>query len=239
MTTPEVDQELERLFAVARAGTIPDAGARDRIRAALALRLASGTPLARRPWGQLAWLGLGAALLGACGIALWLSGGPQANNVSAPSTTDVLLPVKRAVTSKHSVPPAVTPAPTAAPELDAAPRAAPVGAPPAAPGVPASAHRASNSTPSSTPDADSAEELTLVRAMQQALRSDNASQALSLAAEHARRFPRGALVEEREGVRAVAQCQLAAPATHAAIFEAFTRRFPSSPYVARVKAACP
>jgi hypothetical protein len=74
--------------------------------------------------------------------------------------------------------------------------------------------------------------------MQQALRAGNAGRALSLAGEHARRFPRGALIEEREGVRAVAQCKLAPPDGRATIAESFLRRFGSSPYAARVKAAC-
>jgi hypothetical protein len=87
-------------------------------------------------------------------------------------------------------------------------------------------------------DADPTEELTLVRGMQQALRSGNPSRALALAADHARRFPRGTLLEEREGVRAVARCQTAAPAARPALLEAFAQRFAGSPYAARVKAAC-
>jgi len=74
--------------------------------------------------------------------------------------------------------------------------------------------------------------------MQQALRSGDAGRALTLASEHARRFPRGTLAEEREGVRAVAQCQLAAPSARSTLLETFARRYPSSPYAARVKAAC-
>jgi hypothetical protein len=74
--------------------------------------------------------------------------------------------------------------------------------------------------------------------MQQALRAGNPGQALSLAAEHARRFPRGALSEEREGARAVARCQLAKPGARPAILRAFSHGFDQSPYMARVKAAC-
>jgi hypothetical protein len=70
------------------------------------------------------------------------------------------------------------------------------------------------------------------------LRAGNPSQALALSADHTRRFPRGTLVEEREGVRAVARCQLAAPDARAPLLAAFTQRFATSPYAARVKAAC-
>jgi hypothetical protein len=103
---------------------------------------------------------------------------------------------------------------------------------------PAPSLASSKPTVSSAPAANPVEELPLVRAMQQALRAGNASQALALAADHTRRFPRGSLIEEREGVRAVARCQLAAPDARAPIFAAFTRHFSTSPYTARVKAAC-
>jgi hypothetical protein len=74
--------------------------------------------------------------------------------------------------------------------------------------------------------------------MQQALRAGDAGRALALAGEHTLRFPRGTLAEEREGARAVAQCQLAAPSARGTISQKFARRHPSSPYVARVKAVC-
>jgi hypothetical protein len=74
--------------------------------------------------------------------------------------------------------------------------------------------------------------------MQQALRGGNPGRALALATEHGRRFPRGALVEEREGVRAVASCQLATPQARLQILSSFLQRFATSPYVGRVKAAC-
>jgi hypothetical protein len=222
MTTPEVDQELERLFSVAREATAPDAAARERIRAGLAPRLTSSLSTARSAWSPSAWLGVGAAVLGVGAVAVWLSSAPPSRDAHALTTT---------------------PAPvTASPALEAAPAAAP--APISAPSPSAEALPPAPSLPASKPIAssprsvDPAEELRLVRAMQQALRSGNPSQALALAADHVRRFPRGALAEEREGVRAVARCQLAAPDARAPILNAVTQRFASSPYGARVKAAC-
>ena len=226
MTPPEVDQELERLFSMARTATLADAGARERIRAGLAPRLASSVTATSSVWGQRLRLGFGVAVLGTCGVAFWLMRAPQAN------VTPTAAPAPVSTSAVPAFEPAVSGAPAA--------QAAPVEAPPvsAKPTPPTSAREASKAAPSSTHGADSAEELTLVRAMQQALRSGNPSEALALAADHARRFPRGMLLEEREGVRAVAQCQLASPAARGAILTAFARHFATSPYGARVKAAC-
>lgn len=218
MTAPDVDSELERLFGVARQETLPDVGARDRIRVGLASRLATSAPLPSSPTGgaRRAWLGAGLAALVVGGGALWLT-----SSAPAPSVAP-------------SVP---LPTPVRSAPLEAAPPVVPVPSV-SAPTVEAPRPKPAKPSPSSTRIADPAEELALVRSMQQALRSGNASQALSLAAEHTRRFPKGALSEEREGVRAVAQCRLAAPEARPAVLDAFTRRFGGSPYAARVKAAC-
>jgi hypothetical protein len=228
MMSPEVDQELERLLSVAREATTPDASAKERIHAALTERLAHGggtIPKWRRPAG----LAFGAVVVGICGGALWLASSTPAPPSRAAVTTASISPsfaprvvaLLPAVEAAAPVPVAsMLPAPSVFPERQRA----------AAP-----SSRAGVSGPSAAAPAD---ELLLVRSMQQALRAGNAGQALSLAAEHARTFPRGALIEEREGVRAVAQCKLALPERRATIAESFLRRFGSSPYAARVKAAC-
>jgi hypothetical protein len=220
MTTPDLDQELQRLFSAARVATAPGSGARERIRAGLSPRLASEAATPRRARGSASWLGAALAVLGLCGIALWLTRTPPANELRGPLASH----------------------PSASPTRVVAPPAAP--APPSATALPSAPVRSSSPPPSKQPPAastrvdNSAEELPLVRAMQQALRSGEPQQALALAANHERRFPRGTLVEEREGVRAVARCQLATPDARAPILAAFARRFATSPYVARVKAAC-
>lgn len=221
MTTEEVDRELERLFGSAREATLPDAGAKERIRALLTPQLASGGTTGsaiKRP----AWLALGAGVIGLCAGALWLMNAPETQRVApAPSAVSQPAPAPAAPLSVSALPEvARLPEPT--------PSAKPRSLPPAAVSKPAPSVEAT----------DPAEELTLVRAMQQALRAGNSSQALTLADEHARRFPRGTLGEEREGVRAVARCRLAAPVDRAAILEAFSSRFGGSPYAARVKQAC-
>jgi hypothetical protein len=224
MTTPEVDSELERLFALGRQATQPDATARERIRAGLAARLSKSAPSLPQRGARRAWLGAGLAAVAVGGAALWLLNAAPAPSV-APSAS---LPAPT-----HSTLLAPAPVEAALPGAPAASVAAPILEAP----VPKPLAPSAKPAPAS-PSADPAEELTLVRAMQQALRSGDSARALSLAAEHARRFPKGALVEEREGVRAVAQCRLAAPEARPALLSAFERRFSGSPYAARVKAAC-
>ena len=214
MTTPEVAQELERLFSVARAATAPDAEARERIHAGIAPRLAGGAPSSGA--SLRAKVGVGVAVVGVCAAALWFMRPPVAT-VTLPIAPRVSVPVA----------PVVEVTPPAPSEVVTAPSAAAKPAP-----------ETNKLTPALARSANPAEELSIVRAMQQALRAGNPSQALALAADHARRFPRGTLLEEREGVRAVAQCQLVAPGARAAVLDAFTRRFSTSPYAARVKAAC-
>lgn len=219
MTIPESDHELARLFAVGREATMPDAGARDRVRAGLALRLAPSAPTARRAWARRSWLSVGIGVLG-LGAALWLRVEPRTSRSATPALASASQPQ----------------AMTAAPPLEAT---APVGARPA----PVEASAAPSLEPrkpasSSIHGAEPPDELSLVRAMQQALRSGDAGRTLALAGEHTRHFPRGTLTEEREGMRAVAQCQLAASNVRAGILQRFARRYPSSPYAARVQEAC-
>jgi hypothetical protein len=225
MTEPDLDQELARLLSVTRSGTEPDANARARVRAALAVGLASGggakpAPLPRAGLAAKLWLLSALAVLVLVGVVL--SGSPEkASLVPAPVRPS-------AAASLVAAPPAVEPAP-----LPSAP-------PSAVAALSASAlARPASSQPRAPAHAEGpADELTLVSSMQLALRSGNASQALALASEHARRFPSGALAQEREGARAIARCQLAEPAARAAILDAFAARYAGSPYAARVKAAC-
>lgn len=232
MTSPEVDQELERLCSVARDATLPDAVARSRVRARLDERLAAGAGAApARPLNRL-WFGIGAAVVAVGGAGLWLSRAPDGRTLPLPATQAAVVMPSSATNAPPSSPsslveaaPAVEPAlPEVAESTKLAERSRP----------------ATSARPSSVNSAtsDPADEVMLVRAMQQALRSNDASKVLSLAAEHARRFPNGALVEEREGARAIASCQRADTQTRAAVLGAFTRRFGASPYSARVKAAC-
>lgn len=228
MTEPNLDQELERLLNATRAGTEPDANARARVRAALAVGLVSAGAVKA---GITTRVGLGAKLwlLSALAVAVLVGLsllGPPGESAPAPA-----LARASASASLAAVQPALEPAPLVA----AAPSALATASASAALAAP----RPASSQPRAVAKPEEpADELALVSAMQLALRSGNAAQALALANEHARRFPGGALAQEREGARAIAHCQLAVPASRPAILANFEQRYARSPYAARVRDAC-
>jgi hypothetical protein len=230
MTLPEVDQELERLFSVAREATLPGSDASRRIRAGIDARLAAGAGSASGQATHRLWFGMSAAIIGAGIVGLWLTSEARAPSQPAPaSSARVVTPTSvknQPVPALPAVGQLATPAEPAAPSKAAKPGER---------SRPASSVRPSGS---GSVAADPEAEITLVRAMQQALRSGDTSRALTLAAEHASRFPKGTLVEERESARAIASCQRGEAEARATILATFTQRFGGSPYAARVKAAC-
>ncbi len=82
------------------------------------------------------------------------------------------------------------------------------------------------------------DELALVAKMQAALRVGDSAAALLLAAEHEQRFPRGLLVEEREGARVLARCVDGERSANAAGGRAFLQDHPRSPLRARIVEVC-
>lgn len=85
--------------------------------------------------------------------------------------------------------------------------------------------------------ADLEAEMKLIRGADAALRAGRSSEALSLLAKHQAEHPRASLAHEREGLRAIAQCQVGA-AGAAAVGERFIARSPRSPLAPRLKSAC-
>jgi hypothetical protein len=82
------------------------------------------------------------------------------------------------------------------------------------------------------------EEIELVAGIQSALAANDGDRALALVAEHARRFPQGALAEEREGARVLALCMRETPQRAKALGKAFLDAHPRSPLRGRVQATC-
>jgi hypothetical protein len=239
MSVPDVDQELVRLLTATREGTAPDADARERIRAAVAAGVAAGTALpvvatARGARGFKWWLlsALGAAVV--VGVVSW-PWSPAKAPAPAPSSVEKASPSAVALEAAPAASPAVSPETSPAPEVSASlVPVSPVSPVSPVPSVPSKAR----APKAEAPAAEQSDELALVSSMQLALRSGNAAQVLALAGEHAQRFPQGALVQEREGARAIARCQLAEPPKRGAILSAFERVYAGSPYAARVRAAC-
>lgn len=107
-----------------------------------------------------------------------------------------------------------------------------------------SAEATNRATTQSTPDATRGEELddlraelALVKHIHFAMQSGKPLDALTLCAEHARRWPHGTFVQEREGVRAIASCETRSNAAGPRA-RAFLANYPRAPLAPRVATAC-
>ena len=127
-------------------------------------------------------------------------------------------------------------------KLTSAEREAPAQAPTSSPEAIAPAERGPPTR--AAPPAPSAaarsiqNELELIRNAQKQLHRGDARAALSVLSEHARRYPTGALSEEREASRVFALCGLGDVAGARQQAERFLRRAPNSPFAERVRASC-
>ncbi len=83
------------------------------------------------------------------------------------------------------------------------------------------------------------EELTLIRTATEALRDGHPEYALIALQEHASRFPRGVLQQERRALRVLALCELGRLERGRRERERFLRENPDSPFAGRVRRACP
>jgi outer membrane protein assembly factor BamD (BamD/ComL family) len=83
-----------------------------------------------------------------------------------------------------------------------------------------------------------AEETRLLQAAQRELARKRTSAALALLDEHAAKFPRGALAEERTAARVLALCDLGRVAEARSSAEAFARASPRSPLIPRLRGSC-
>lgn len=93
-------------------------------------------------------------------------------------------------------------------------------------------------TPDPVPAATPPSELRLIQQAAQALRDLRPDLAHALLAEHAARFPDGALRQEREGLHVLALCQQGALEQALPLRERFLADAPSSPLAGRVRRAC-
>lgn len=81
------------------------------------------------------------------------------------------------------------------------------------------------------------DELALIRQTQSAIRSGAHTRALTLARQHAKTYPNGAFVEDREALRTLALCE--SGNTKAAVAaSSFLERWPKSMHRSRIEAAC-
>ncbi len=85
--------------------------------------------------------------------------------------------------------------------------------------------------------ADLEAEMKLIRGADSALRAGRASEALALLAQHQAEHPHASLAHEREGLRAIANCQVGTTGSSPAA-ERFLSRSPHSPLAPRLRSAC-
>ena len=228
----------QKLLEQARAGHDPSAADEARVRAALHARVLASplllapksphplTGVGKLPWGKAAFvLGFGGV---AAAVAMVMSQGLGPRE-PAPR-------VGQAPAAAVSAPGSGQPSPASAdsavsttrPELPAPSRAL-SGPSQKHPATPPAASSAALST------RDMQLEIAGLSRAQQLLHAGNAAQASSALDQLTRQVPRGALMEERDATRALAQCALARASSTA---DAFIARHPQSVHAARVRGAC-
>jgi hypothetical protein len=142
--------------------------------------------------------------------------------------------------SSRSEPPPPQPAPLVAPQpvptllTESVPQAPPsepavITAPAPMASAPAAARRSSDRL---------AEEVALLSRATSALNAGRVAEALGALDEHQRKFPGGALTEERRGARAQALCALGRRSEAQAELERLARSSPGSPHLQQARTSC-
>ena len=221
--------EGRALIEAGRKALRPSIEDRERVLHALHARLPPGglNPGAAAPVAGKATVGLvaGAATVGAAVVAalIWtvIPGRAGVDSLATASATPRLLAPPPETTSL--IAPAATA--TASGQL-----------PPALPVSPAADD--ARSSPTRRPSDRLAEEVALLSRAQADLHAGRFSAALSVLAEHRRKFPRGTLAQERSAARVRALCALGRTAEADAEVGVLTRSSPKSLYEGQARAAC-
>lgn len=257
--------EARALIAQARGGDDPSDADRARVRRALLATVAGGAGLAATSAASSAaasTVGTGlAATVAKVAAVILVVGGVGAGTVMVAPWEDppaVEAPAPRARASRPTVeraaapapqPPPVAPAveaalpvpvdepspPVVAPEPPAAPRAETVRP---RPSRPAPVEPPPPAQPASLPASTLAAEVALLRSAQAALNGGDPETALARLGDHARRFPDGAMAEEREAARVLALCRAGRDDEARGAADRFLRERPQSPLVPRVRRGC-
>jgi hypothetical protein len=178
----------------------------------------------------LSWkLGLGAVALLAAGFFTLRPAQPAA------------APAPRPAVAAPAPAPAATQAPTAVPADPSVPRSATVVDPPrretrrqTRPST--LAHAGSVSPPPAAPTLQA--EVTLIASANALIRAERFAEAGRVLAAHARRYPRGALREERDALAVLALCNLGSREQARRALQRFLRSAPQSVVAQRVRTAC-
>jgi hypothetical protein len=235
----DLSREARELLRRAKDAEAPGAGDRARVRAALDARLALG-----------AGAGAAAIVAGAGGrahvsravMAKWIVGLGVLTLAAASGGTyfGASAPAQRAPATTQTASP-VIPAPTSAQESSDSPAIAVTDLPVAPPSPqPRAVPRVRSASPAerSADEQAVSEELGILLRAQTAMRAGRPEAALAALDEHARRFPLGALAEERSSERVFALCALGRTGEAHVEAARFLSAFPRSPAAARVSASC-
>jgi hypothetical protein len=136
-------------------------------------------------------------------------------------------------------PPAVVAPSSAKPTLRVAPPPLEPQIAPSEPSAPLSPERSGGAVGESPKPANEiSTEVALLSKAQAALSRGRPQEALAAIAEHARRFPRGVLAEERAATRARTLCALGRTQEAASDLKRIEKLNPTSPYLARARESC-
>jgi TolA-binding protein len=212
----ELSPRGQALLHASRAALRPGNEDRERVLAGLRERLGSAAIRAARRPPRAMWLLGAAALLGA-GAALAFGLGAGRQHVEVARSVPAAVPVAQ---------PASSPASARLPEAPA-------------PAVTSASGGAVPPPPSrrATPDR-LAEEVALLSQAAKDLRAGHAASALSALNEHQKKFPNGALSQERRAARAEALCALGRGSEAQSELALLERRAPKSPLLVRARQRC-
>jgi hypothetical protein len=194
----ELNPDVRRLVDLARRARTPDAGDKRRVAERLAVPLATGAAV-------------GTATAAAKAVGLGALGAKLGAVVAVAVAVSAVVVTQRA-REPRATPSQAASGSAAAPPLPSATVLAPQ--PSVVPPLPASAAapRARSSPPAPSRSLTSASELeeeaALLHRAQSAWRAGESARALQLANEHAQRFPRSQLTNERDVLRVLSLCKL-------------------------------
>jgi hypothetical protein len=253
--------EASALLEAARCGDEPTDADRERVRAAIATRLAAGAAAGIGAMAAGKWAGSTLGAAGGAPASAAIPAGLAAKALAAAILVGALgasaVLIHRAL--PHPVAPLSVPAhPTVAVGVDGpvSARGSPNGATnPTAPpiddahgvgfrsgarAVPGSviAPAVSSSAHTTVATGDVAAEVRLLGEAHAVMRRGDAERALVLLDEHARRYPKGALGEERDAARIAALCALGRVAEARETADRFLRAAPQSPHAGPIRASC-
>lgn len=218
----DLNPETRRLVDLARQARTPGEGDKLRIAERLAVPLAAGIAAgSAAATAKAGGLSLGAKLaalvaVGAVGAAVVVTRAPSPPS-SAPSSAPV-------ITQPAPSPPSVV-----APE--------PEPAEPAQIKAPEPAPAPKTIAPSKSGDA-LAEEAALLHQAQAAWRAGQSAQALALANQHAQRFPRSQLANERDVLRVLSMCKLGQVQSAKQVGARLLKKAKGSPWYQSVAESC-